>query len=177
MGDEAPNCCGHCFPGLHLRLTPEAGKRLENRRAGSPGPCWSSPETTCPGMPCPGKHTLPLGLQFTGYEVHAVSRVSDRARGILTYQTTLLVDFLAKCINICFFSIKVQIFNKAVRVRRTASSHLFLSCLVQAARFSVYCKTHFKNLFQTKKVIYLSHCKCNKDSVHPLHSGITTEVL
>lgn len=118
------------------------------------GPLEQSPETTCPR-----KHTLPVGLQFTSYEVHAVSRVSVRARGILTYQTTLLVDFSAKCINICFFSIKVQIFNKAACVRRTASSHLFLSCLVQAATFSVYCKTHFKNLFQTRKVIYLSHCK------------------
>ena len=115
-----------------------------------------------------------MGLRFTGYEVHTVSQVSDRARGILTYQTTLMVDFSAKCINICFFSIKAQIFNKAVCVRRTASSHLFLSCLVQAARFSVYCKMHFKNLFQTKKVIYLSHCKCNKDLLYPLHSGITT---
>lgn len=89
-----------------------------------------SPEPTCPQMLCPWTPTWSLGPQFTGYEVHMVGRVSDRARGILTYQMTLLVDFLAKCVNICFFSVKVQIFNKAACVRWTASSHLFLSWLV-----------------------------------------------
>lgn len=59
---------------------------------------------------------------------------SDVAKSILTskcfHKTPLLVDFLAKCINICFFSLKVQIFNSAVRVRLIVSFHLFFCWLV-----------------------------------------------
>lgn len=46
------------------------------------------------------------------------------------HKITLLVDFLDKCINICFFSVKVQIFIKAACVRLMVSLHLFFSGLV-----------------------------------------------
>lgn len=75
----------------------------------------------------------------------------DVAKSIMTskciHKAPLLVGFLAKCTNICFFSLKVQIFDRAARVRAIVSLHLFLSALVKTPRFSTYRKSDFRNLF------------------------------
>lgn len=58
---------------------------------------------------------------------------------------TFLVH-VARCINISFLSLIFLSFIKVFFVSSMVSSHLFFSGLVYVTKFSVYCKTDFKNL-------------------------------
>lgn len=55
-------------------------------------------------------------------------------------------ELLALCMSICLLSLKSQTPRSAACVSRATSPHWFLAGLVQAARFSVNCRTDFKNL-------------------------------
>lgn len=52
----------------------------------------------------------------------------------------------AKCSSSRLFSVAAQTRSRAACVSAAAPPHWFLSRLVQAARFSVYCRTDFRNL-------------------------------